>query len=98
MAQVVSEVGAQSECSTEGRVRINEYAKNFLVCEPEHSPLLFQSNEDTEEKSTKDLLNHMKDSEKQEDLMAEASSETARSYVFKIDNLCMFAGEIYNDG
>ena len=38
------------------------------------------------------LLNHMKDLEQQEDLMAEASSETARYCVFKTDNLCMIVG------
>lgn len=73
-------------------LRIHEYALEVLVCELEHGPLLFKSNKETKERSTKDLLNHMKDSEQQEDLMAEASNETARSYVFKTDNLCMIAG------
>ena len=39
----------------------------------------------------------MKDSEQRADLMVEALSGTARSYVLKTDNLCMFAGVIYDD-
>jgi len=57
-----------------------------LVCEPEHGPLIFESNEETKE------LNHMNDSEQLEDLMTEASNETIRSCGFKTNNLCMVAG------
>ena len=57
-----------------------------MVCEPEHAPLLFESNEETEES------NHINDSEQPQDLMVEASNETLRSCVFKTNNLCMAAG------
>ena len=48
--------------------------------------------DNTKKRSIEDLLNHMKDSEQQEDLMTEVSSETIRSYYFKYDNLCMITG------
>jgi len=67
-------------------LRLNEY-----VCEPEYGPLLSESNEETEKESTEEL-NHRKDSEQQGDMMTEASSETTRYYIFKIDSLCMIAG------
>jgi len=57
-----------------------------LVCEPEHRPLVFESNEEIEE------LNHINDLEQLEDLMVEASNETIRSCVFKTNNLCMVVG------
>lgn len=57
-----------------------------LVCETKQGPLLFESDQETEE------LNHMNDSKQSEDLMTEASNETVRSCVFKTDNLCMVAG------
>ena len=71
---------------------VNKYEEEVLVSEPEHGPLFFERNEDTQEESTKDILNHMKDSEQQEDLMVEASTETARCYVFKTDNFFIIAG------
>ena len=43
-------------------LRVNEYEEEVLVCEPEHGTLLFESNEGTKEKSTENILNHMKDS------------------------------------
>ena len=83
----------------EGLTRAAEYKEEFLVCEPEHGSLLSKSDEDTEKRSTKYLLNHMEGSKQQEDLMVEASSETKRYYVFKSDNLCVNAGYIgLNDG
>ena len=42
-------------------------------------------------------MNHMRDSKQLEDLMAEASREIARSYAFKIDNLCIIT-RIIEDG
>ena len=48
--------------------------------------------EDEDWRSVEDLMNHMKDSEQQGDMMIDASSETTRSYVFKTDSLCMIAG------
>ena len=78
-------------------LRISEYVEKFLVCKPKHGPLISKSNEEIEENTIEDL-NHMKDSEQQGDLMAEASSKTTRSYVLKTDNLCMFVGVIHDDG
>jgi len=49
-----------------------------LVCELEHGPFLFESNEEKKD------LNHMNDLEQPEDLMAEASNETIRSCVLKL--------------
>lgn len=43
-------------------LKVNEYEEEFLVCEPDHGSFLFESNENTKEKSTEDLMNHMKDS------------------------------------
>ena len=65
--------------------------KGDLICEPAYGPLLFESSDVTEEKSTKEL-NQMKDSEQQGDMMTKASSETTRSYVFKTNYLCVIAG------
>jgi len=56
------------------------------ICELELGPLLFESDEETEE------LDHMNDSKQLEDLMTEASNETERSFIFKINDLCMIAG------
>ena len=43
-------------------LRLNEYVKEDLICEPEYGPLLFESNDETEEKYT-EKLNQMEDSE-----------------------------------
>ena len=55
------------------------------ICEPELGPLHFESDEEPEQ------LDHMNDSKYPEDLMSKASSETKRSCIFKINDLCMIA-------
>jgi len=52
--------------------------------------------EEIEEETIKEFLNHMNDLEQQGDMMAEPSSETIGSYIFKTDSLYMMtyiAGE-----
>ena len=63
-------------------IRLNEYGKEDLICEPKYGPLLFESNEETEEKSIEEL-NQRKDSEQKRDMMTEASSGTERYFVLK---------------
>ena len=52
--------------------------KEDLICEPEYGPLLFESNDVTEEKYTEEL-NQMKNSEQQWNMITKASSDTIRS-------------------
>ena len=63
-----------------------------MVCEPEQEPIFYESGKYAKKRSIEYILNHMKDLEKQEDLMTEVSSETIRSYEFKYENLCMITG------
>ena len=73
-------------------LRATEYQDKVLECEAEQGQIFDENDEDVEKRSIGDLLDHMEDSEQQEDLMTEASSETKRSYDFKSDNLCINAG------
>ena len=47
--------------------------------------------EEIEKETIEEFLNHMNDLEQQGDMMAEPSSETIGSYIFKTDSLCMMA-------
>jgi len=48
--------------------------------------------EEIKEETIEEFLSYKENLEQQGDMMAEASSETIGSYVFKTDSLCMMAG------
>ena len=62
-----------------------------MICELECGSLFPEIYNVIEVKSIEEL-NQMKDSERQRELLTEASSETTRSYVFKTNDLCVIAG------
>jgi len=57
----------------------------------EYVKQLSEGLEEIEEETIEEFLNHMNDLEQQGDMMAEPSSETIGSYIYKIDSLCMMA-------
>lgn len=74
----------QAKELTEAKLEMEE-----SICKQEQGEIL---GEVEDQRFVEDLMNNMKDSEQRGDMMIEALIETIRSYIFKIDSLCMMVG------